>query len=145
MQCEYNGCTNEFVLGHSFVLVLGGVRKGTEYGFVQPQSQKWTCGHAHARAQTALEIEELKNVPFAYGPSPFTTDPTQGITCYVCGTSLEGEAFWITLAYASPGPGFPGFICDTAPHMCCSREHAAQAAIECLEQHIEQRTGEYES
>lgn len=58
-------------------------------------------------------------------------------TCEVCGAqTLEGDTFSLALVYRKPGRDIAAFQCPNEQHYACSHEHAVQAVMACLSEHI---------
>lgn len=58
-------------------------------------------------------------------------------TCEICGTQTPAsQTYSLAVIYRMPGPGIAGFQCPTEQHFGCSHEHAEQAMLACLEEHI---------
>lgn len=71
--------------------------------------------------------------------SPITLTPNNPVTmlaCAVCGATFERAAGHRISVTPSMIPGLGSFNCPQGEHICCSLDHAAQAAHVCLTQHI---------
>jgi hypothetical protein len=57
--------------------------------------------------------------------------------CEICGTKVPtSQAFSIKLSYAVPGEGKNPYECPAVQHWACSHEHAEEAVMACLCEHI---------
>lgn len=60
------------------------------------------------------------------------------LACEICGTVVAtADAHSIIICYAMPGSGVSAYQCANEQHFACSHEHAIQAAMACLFDHIE--------
>lgn len=60
-------------------------------------------------------------------------------TCDICGASIAPEALYsLKVTYAAPGDArLPSMECGEEQHYGCSAEHAREAALRCIDEHLE--------
>lgn len=65
------------------------------------------------------------------------TPSTKMIACEICGKEVpDSEQFAMSISYNMPGPGKAAYACPSFHHTACCHDHAEQAAVACLIEHI---------
>jgi hypothetical protein len=144
MQCEH--CTNEIENDlHSMLVVLQRVDQQGYSWFQCEQGQEmdghnWQhshCSHAHmldnvaACIHTHYKEDDLTRVPVTQ-VRLHRHVLNRGLTCAVCETPLEKNAYRFCLTHATPVNRLPHSH-ESLDGWCCSLEHARIEALNVLE------------
>jgi len=149
MPCEAQGCTEVRPRKECFSFIASIIHMHLEnkvYSWYQcPVEQHWCCSHDHAIRAVHSCIHEHhsadKLTRHANLPAQLVSLPEHITHCAIgaCDKALTTECYSVPLSYATPGIGYSGYTCaDPDPHWCCSEAHAKQAALACLEEHLEE-------
>lgn len=139
--CEHCDALREHGYHQSFIVGLNVYSRTKGYTYKQCDEgagQHFACSHAHAVAlvEKCLSLHDpSRNMPpFFYNPCAFST-------CAICKRDIGDTGYRYTLTYAMPGRDQQGrpynpYLCIDE-HWCCCLDHAREAALACLEEHLE--------